>query len=123
MGRKHFNEPSGCLTVLDTNTVRQPDGSLKTTVNRKPTHTDQYLDLNSASPVEHKLGVVRTLHQRGEVVTTDKKDLRNEIDHVNKALKTCNYPKWAIKKVAKHMKDKKEESRRNQTERKTRKEV
>ena len=54
---------------------------------RKPTHTDQYLDFNSAHPVEHKLGVVRTLHQRAEVVTSDKKDLKNEIVHVNKALK------------------------------------
>ena len=85
---------------------------------RTPTHTDQYLDFNSAHPVEHKLGVVRTLHQRAEVVTSDKKDLKNEIVHLNKALKTCNYPEWAIKKVAKHMKDKKEKSRRNLTEKK-----
>ena len=111
-------EENGSLAFLDTNTVRQPDGSLKTTVYRTPTHTDQYLDFNSAHPVEHKLVVVRPLHQRAEVVTSDKKDLKNEIVHVNKALKTCNYPEWAIKKVAKHMKDKKEKSRRNQTEKK-----
>ena len=85
---------------------------------RTPTHTDQYLDFNSAHPVEHKLGVVRTLHQRAEVDTSDKKDLKNEIVHLNKALKTCNYLEWAIKKVAKHMKDKKEKSRRNLTEKK-----
>ena len=52
------------------------------------------------------------------VVTSDKKDLKYEIVHLNKALKTCNYPELAIKKVAKHMKDKKEKSRRNLTEKK-----
>ena len=102
-------EENRLLAFLNINTVRQPDGSFKTTVYRKPTHTDQYLDFNSTHPVEHKLGVVRTLHQLAEVVTSDKKDLKNEIVHVNKALKTCNYPEWAIKKVAKHMKEKKKE--------------
>ena len=69
-------------------------------LSHKPTHTDQYLDFNSTHLIEHKLNVVRTLHQRAEVVTSDKKDIKVEIDHVNEALKTCNYPKWAIKKVA-----------------------
>ena len=88
------------MAFLDTNTIRQSDGTLKTTVYRKPIHTDQYLDFKSAHPEEHKLGVIRTLHQRAEVVTTDPNDLKLEKSHVNKALKICNYPRWAINKVA-----------------------
>ena len=71
-------EESGSLAFLDTNTIRQSDGTLKTKVYRKPTHTDQYLDFKSAHPEEHKLGVIRTLHQRAEVVTTDPDDLKLE---------------------------------------------
>ena len=85
------------LGFLDLNTMQQTDGTLKTTVFRKPTHTDQYLDFNSAHPEEHKLGVIKTLHQRAEVLTTDPDDLKSEKSHVNKALEVCNYPRWAIK--------------------------
>ena len=91
------------MAFLDTNTIRQSDGTLKTTVYRKPTHTDQYLDFKSVHPEEHKLGVIMTLHQRAEVVTTDPDDLKLDKSHVNKALKICNYPRWAINKVAKSL--------------------
>ena len=101
-------EENGTLAFLDTNTTRKPDGSLKTTVFRKETHTDQYLDFESAQPTEHKLGVVRTLHQRAEIVTSEKKDLQLERQHVNKALSVCKYPKWAIRKVAKNISKKKD---------------
>ena len=53
-------EENGSLAFLDTHTIRQSDGTLKTTVYRKPTHTDQYLDFKSAHPEKHKLGVTRT---------------------------------------------------------------
>ena len=113
-------EENGSLAFLDTNTIRQSDVTLKTTVYRKPTHTKQYLDFKSAHPEEHKLGVIRSLHQRAEVVTTDPDDLNLEKSHVNKALKICNYPQWAINKVAKSQnknKDnkKKQPSTKNET--------
>ena len=37
------------------------------------------------------------------MVTTDPDDLKLEKSHVNKAIKICNYPRWAIKKVAKSL--------------------
>ncbi|XP_053380090.1 uncharacterized protein LOC128548728 [Mercenaria mercenaria] len=111
-------EDNGTLAFLDTNTVRLIDGHLKTTVFRKPTHTDQYLDFNSAHPEEHKLGVIRTLHQRAEVVTSDPTDLKAEIKHVNKALNVYNYPRWAVNKVKKHLLKRKDQSRRKTSDRK-----
>ena len=71
-------EGKGSLTFLGTNTIRQTDGTLKTTMFRKPTYTDQYLDFNSAHPEEHKLGVIRTLRQIAEVVKTDPDDLKSD---------------------------------------------
>ena len=37
------------------------------------------------------------------MVTTDPDDLKSEKNHVNKALEVCNYPRWAIDKVAKRL--------------------
>ena len=76
---------------LDTNTTRKQDGSLKTTEYRKATHTDHYLDFNSAHPTDLKLGVVRTLHQRAEIVIYDDNEFKSGIDHVNIVLKRCDH--------------------------------
>ncbi|XP_052221647.1 uncharacterized protein LOC127838114 [Dreissena polymorpha] len=91
-------EDNGSLAFLDTNTIRKPDGSLKINIYRKPTHTDQYLDLNSHHPNEHKLSVVRTLFGRAKSIIIEEQDLNNEMQYVSQALKKCHYPEWALKK-------------------------
>ena len=96
-------EENGRLAFLDTNTVRSTDGTIRTTVYRKPTHTDQYLDFESCHPEEHKMSVIRSLHQRAEAITSDPTELSKEITHVNDALKKCNYPDWALTKTAKSL--------------------
>ena len=68
------------------------------------------MDFESAHPIDQKLGVVRTLQQRTEVVTSEKEDLRTELKHVNKALGVCKYPRWAIRKVAKNLNKKKDKT-------------
>ena len=52
---------------------------LSTTVYRKPTHNDHYLQFGSHHPLVHKLGVIRTLHHRGQTVVSDKQEIK---DHV-----------------------------------------
>ena len=74
------------------------DGSLKITIYRKPTHTDQYLDFNSHHPNEHKLSVVRTLFGRAKSIISEEQDLNYEMQHVSQALTKCHYPEWALKK-------------------------
>lgn len=44
---------------------------MKVDVYRKPTHTNQYLRFDSHHPLEHKLGVIRTLHRRENTIPTD----------------------------------------------------
>jgi hypothetical protein len=86
---------------LDTTTIRSDDGSIKTTVYRKPTHTDQYLDFTSAHPEEHKRSVVRTLHHRAKSIISEPGDLKEELEYVNTALKRCNYPDYVLKSTEK----------------------
>ena len=66
---------------------------------RKPTHTDQYLNFHSNHPVQHKLGVIRTLYDRAVAVVTDPTDREVELDYVDNALRHCDYPKWALKQA------------------------
>ncbi|XP_078599380.1 uncharacterized protein LOC144874745 [Branchiostoma floridae x Branchiostoma japonicum] len=92
-------EENRSLAFLDTLTTVQEDVSLRVTIYRKPTHTDQYLNFQSEHPLEHKLSVVRTLFHRAETVITDPQDKQKEKLHITQALKTCGYPTWAIEKA------------------------
>jgi len=93
-------ESDSKLAFLDTLITRKPDGSLKTTIYRKPTHTDQYLSYESNHLGEHKLSVIKTLFHRAETIVTEEEDLKLEKGHITKALKNCGYPKVAFKKAS-----------------------
>ena len=92
------------IPCLDALFHRQEDGKLKTTVYRKPTHTDQYLNFESHHPLHHKQGVIRTLIDRAEAIVSDPGDLAAEIEHVRKALQVCGYPKRVIDEVIRRRK-------------------
>ncbi|KAI8511634.1 hypothetical protein Bbelb_107340 [Branchiostoma belcheri] len=92
-------EQNRSLPFLDTLTVIQEDGSLQIRIYRKPTHTDQYLNFDSNHPLDHKLGVIRTLFHRANTIVSDPQDLETEKSHLTQALKTCGYPQWAINKA------------------------
>ena len=59
-------ESDGRLPFLDVFMCRRPDGSISTSVYRKDTHTDKYLDFPSHHPLSHKIAVVRTLCSRAD---------------------------------------------------------
>ena len=90
------------LPCLDVLFHKKEDGTLKTTVYRKKTHTDQYLNFASHHPLHHKQGVVRTLLDRADALVSDPEDKAAEYEHVSQALMTCGYPKKVINDVIKH---------------------
>ena len=96
-------ETDGQLPFLDTLVTRRPDGSLKVLVYRKKTHTDQYLAFSSHHPLNHKLGVVRTLLDRCRELVTEEDDKKKEEEHVEQALRACGYPQWALTRTKKQM--------------------
>ena len=89
-------ETNNQLAFLDTCINRQPDGSLKVTVYRKPTHTNQYLNFGSHHHLQQKLGVVKTLFHWCDSIVTDPNDRNVERETIKSALCDSGYPEWAL---------------------------
>ena len=92
-------EKEGSLAFLDVEVKRCQDGSVKTAVFRKVTHTDKYLDFNSHHSVQHKESVIRSLVQRGDLYPSDDTDKSSERKHIDQTLRANNYPKRFIRRT------------------------
>ena len=89
------SKPDGSIPFLDCLVIPQADGSIMTTVYRKPTHTDMYLHWDSYHHLSAKYSVINTLRHRAKTVCTTKQLLAKEEDHLYNALRRCKYPLWA----------------------------
>ena len=83
------------IAMLDAKIKRNVSGELTFSVYRKPTHTDQYLQFSSNQPLQHKLGVIRTLHHRCNMICTTEEEKMKEIDHLKKVLSISGYTRSA----------------------------
>ena len=73
-----------CLVTHDNN-------KLKTTIYRKPTHTDRLLDQSSYTPTSHKATTIRTLTRRAQLVCDSPNSLQDETDYLNNVFSKNNY--------------------------------
>jgi len=85
-------EKNGALPFLDTLVTKDPKGTLKVTIYRKPTHTDRYLDFDSCHPLEHKRSVVHTLSKRASEIPSTIEDKMRAVNHLLKVLRANGYP-------------------------------
>ena len=97
------NKEDGSIPFLDTLVKLEENGSLSITVYRKPSHTDQYLQWDSHHNLSAKFSVINTLSHRAKTVCSNPELLKQEKEHLRKALTQCKYPKWALDKVEKRL--------------------
>ena len=81
-------EDNNSMPFLDATFTRQDDGSARSTVCRKKTHTDQYLNFTSHHPRHQKLGVVRTIMSRCETITSEEGDKKEVEEYLKGALRS-----------------------------------
>ena len=89
----------GSMPFLDILITPEEDGSLKTSVFRKPTHTDLYLQWDSHHTIPSKYSVAGTLYHRTKTVCSNSQLLQEEENHFFQALRRCKYPTWDINRV------------------------
>ena len=87
------------MPFLDILVTPEDDGSLKTSVFRKTTHTDLYLQWDSHHTIPSKYSVAGTLFHRASTVCSTPKLLQEQEEHLLRALTKCKYPTWAIKRA------------------------
>jgi hypothetical protein len=85
------------------------NGTIKVTIFRKPTHTNQYLNFSSNHHVSHKLSVPKTLFHRADTLISEEEDKEKEREYVKKSLRKCGYPEWAFEKKKKEKPKKKDD--------------
>ena len=84
------NKTERGLAFLDTLSIINENGSIKTRVHRKETYMDQCLNFQSNHPLEHKRGVVKTLAYRARrLQVKEGEERREELEHLRGVLK-CN---------------------------------
>ena len=91
---------------MDTLITKESNGHITTSVYRKATHTNQYLQFSSHHPLQHKLSVPRTLLHRCDTLVSNARDKKTEMHNIKTALKNCGYPEWTIHKVRQQQKQK-----------------
>ena len=90
-------EENGKLPFLDC-LVSRDDNSLRTTVYRKPTHTDRLLDESSYNPTSHKATTIRTLKRRAQLACNATDSLSDENKYIDRVFSKNNYNKDFIRR-------------------------
>ena len=89
------------IAFLDASVSREPDGSLTTSVYRKPTHTDQYLEYDSHHPQSVKRGIVKCPYDRAKRLVTKPSVISAEKKHLSSVLVSNGYPSSFVQKISK----------------------
>eukprot|EP00794_Sanderia_malayensis_P004073 gene4073-4626_t len=88
-------EKENKISFLDISLISNADGSFDTTVFRKETDTDIYLNWKSFAPLKWKRGTIRTLLLRAHNNCSNSEYLNKEIAHLRHVFTVLNgYPQW-----------------------------
>lgn len=98
-------EEHNSIAFLDVKITRQSDQSFATSIFRKKTHTNRYLNFNSNHPNCHKRSVVNSLFSRVRTIVSDPREQKKEMNFIKKTLRDNGYPKKFLTKQRKRILD------------------
>ena len=84
------------LAITDTLTTRDEEVQLSFSVYLKTTHMGQYLQFDFFQPLQHKLGVIHTLHYRCHAIFTSDEAILAVLEHFKKFLSISGYTRSAL---------------------------
>ena len=94
------------LTFLDELLIKKGNNII-TTIYRKATTNDIYLNWKSFAPTTWKRGTLKTLAERAYLICSSIALSKKEIDHLKKVFHEKNdYPKWVIHQVLNEVEEK-----------------
>ena len=77
-------DSEGSIPFLDSKCTPNSNHTIHTTVYRKPTHNDRYLDWNSNNSISATRYVIQALTYRAKMVCSMPELLAKEMDYLNK---------------------------------------
>ena len=86
------------LPFLDTLT-KPTLNSIESTVYRKPTHINRYLDYKSNHSISAELSVIHTLIHRAKQVCSTPEFLAKEMDHLHRVLQDNHYQRQFFQQI------------------------
>ena len=91
-------ESNNALPYLDVLLHHCDDSEISTSVYRKPTHTNKYLDFTSHHPLEQKISVIKSLFTRARTLSSSLVEQKREEIIVNQDLRLNGYPGHLVKR-------------------------
>ena len=96
----HEDEKDNSIAFLDVAVTRGNDQKLETSVYRKPTNTDVYMNWYAHAPAAWKIATLTSLVKRAVMVSSTTDAMKKEIDHLKKVFTEFNdYPEKVVKNV------------------------
>ena len=109
-------ESENQLPFLDTLIERLPSGRLTTTVYRKPTSTNIYINWNSYAPKNWKTETLRNMARRAALICSNEELLNEEFRYLSKVFTEINdYPPRLVENIILSVKDEHEREKTKQT--------
>ena len=90
-------DSEGSIPFLNTKCSLNSNNIIYTTVYRKPTDTNRYLDWNLSQPTYAKRSVIWALTHRARMICSTQELLAKEMEYLHRILHRNDYPDWFLK--------------------------
>lgn len=97
---KYAFEENNKISLLGVLVKRTSNSKLKTSVLRKLTNTDIYMNWNIRAPTDWKIETLKTLIKLAKTLCSNENSLKTEIEHLRRVfVETNGYPRNIVNRV------------------------